>query len=65
MEYNKAISKAKKIAKTENCEMFVFYEGDGDYQIGNEFDSRTFFNGSDPVACIQSNGEVNSGNFIF
>jgi hypothetical protein len=57
-ELNKAINQAVKAAKSLDKTMYVFYEGDGEYLIGDDFDAITFFNGNNPVCACLPNGDV-------
>lgn len=65
MTKDNAIARAKKLARAAQADMFIYYEGDGDYQVGNEFDSQTFFNGSNPYAIIDCTGEMHECNGVY
>lgn len=57
MTEQQAVNRAQRLAKYGRAAMFVYYERDGVYEVGNEFDSRNFFLGQKPVHSFNELGE--------
>jgi hypothetical protein len=61
MTRDKALDKAIKMAKQNNKMYYVVYENEEGYQVADDFDMNTFFNGSEIIATVYENGQFDNG----
>lgn len=59
MNYQAAISKAVRQAKSSGGYFYVFREEDG-YEVGTENDAETYYFGERPVAVATPEGDVDT-----
>jgi hypothetical protein len=60
MRYQEAIKVAVSRAKKRGEEFFVVYEGDGEYEVANNFDMETWYLGQDPIGVATTDGMYES-----
>lgn len=64
MYQQQAIDRAAKLAKRDNCLMYVviddgYESGPGPYHVADDYDLDTFFLGIDPIYCVEPDGTIN------
>jgi len=63
MQYQAAVSKARRQAKCTGEERFIVLSPEdwdltGDYQVSSAEELQTFFSGAEVIACLDPSGEV-------
>ena len=63
MQYQAAVSKARKQAKRTGEERFIVLSPEecdraGEYQVSTAEELQTFFSGAEVIACLDPSGEV-------